>query len=336
VDFPLDFRERKTQVLRKGTFGCLKDIPTVNVTMGCLMHCVYCYARGYPNAPRSGRVVLFSNLIKKLKRELSRKREKVPLVIFNTASDSFQPHPDIIDTSLALFEILLNRAVAISFLTKGVIPRRFYDIARDFPDLVSPRIGIVSLSEAYQRKFEPYAASPGERLKNIEQLQQIGITPSVRIDPVIPFVTDTSIDFETLFRRLSSHGIKQASLSYLHLRPAIHRQFVAELDASTNTLLEGVFSTRPWETIGSSTASKLILKEIRVRGYDRAREAADKFGVSVSVCSCKNPDIPGEICTESEIPKDRVTLASNRQRSLPFPSMREVRKTVSCSFKGSK
>lgn len=297
MDFILDTRKRKTQVLKKGAFGCLRGIPSINVTMGCLIRCVYCYARGYPGAPGPGRVILFSNIADKLKKELSRKREKISLVLFNTASDSFQPHPDIVNMSLKLIEILLSRGIRISFLTKGVIPKRFYEIARDFPDLIFARIGINSLSPGYQIKFEPNAATPEERLENIRRLQKAQIATDVRIDPIIPFVTDQKDDFDTLFRGLAELGIERASASYLHLRPAILNQLRRELDPFNLRLIEGMFMGRQWETVGSSTMSKMIPKELRLRGYLRAEESAERYSIKLSICSCKNPDIPGEVCT---------------------------------------
>ncbi len=291
-------RQRKTPVLRRGTFGCLAGIPSVNVTVGCLLGCVYCYARGYPGAPGRGRVVLFNNLAGKLTEELRRKRERPSLVLFNTASDSFQPHPDIIAVSVRVMEILMDRGIAVSLLTKGVLPRRFLEIARAHPGLAAVRIGMVSLDPAYQGRFERYAATPAERLVNIERLTSMGIIPEVRIDPVIPFVTDGKASFETLFCELAARGVQRAMISYLHLRPAIEKQVKKELDGFSSELIEGMFRGAGYKTVGASTMTKLIPHEVRRRGYDRAREAADRYAVALSICSCKNPDMEGGLCVE--------------------------------------
>jgi DNA repair photolyase len=62
---------RKGRVLTASDFGCLKGIPTLNVTNGCLFQCAYCYARGYSQAPRRGEVRLYVNLPDLLKKELA-------------------------------------------------------------------------------------------------------------------------------------------------------------------------------------------------------------------------------------------------------------------------
>jgi DNA repair photolyase len=315
MDCSIISRQRKTPVLRTGSFGCLAGIPSVNVTVGCLLGCVYCYARGYPGAPGAHRVVLFSNLAEKLADELRRRRRPPRLVLFNTASDSFQPHPDITDTSVRLMEILLDRGIAVSLLTKGVIPRRFVEAASGRPELVFVRVGMVSLDPRYRERFEPGTATPDERLGNIARLVSAGIVPEVRIDPVIPFVTDSKASFDNLFRELAARGVKKAMISYLHLRPAIERQVKKELDAFSSELVEGMFRGGGFRTVGASTKTKLVPFELRRRGYDRAREAADRHGVALSVCSCKNPDMEGGSCVAG-LGTDGGGAGEDRQLSL--------------------
>ena len=313
-------QRKKTAVLRKGTFGCLSGIPTINVTQGCMLGCVYCYARGYPGLPNPDTVILFSNLVRHLPEELDRKRHPVTFVLFNTASDSFQPHPEILNTSVRLMEILLERNIGISFLTKGAIPDRFFDIlggAPHFPSLVSARIGLVSLSEDYQRTFEPNAATPTQRLLNIERLSETGFQVDVRIDPVLPFVTDTARDFDHLFRELSARGVARAATRALHLKPAIHAQLKQKLPPVSTRLIETLFMGSDWRTVGTSTMSKLVPTTVRESIYNRAKEYAARYGITLTVCACKNPDIPGDVCSVHPGFQSRGS-AQLRQMTLPL------------------
>ena len=142
------------------------------------------------------------------------------------------------------------------------------------------------------------AATPGERLANIERLVSAGIVPEARIDPVIPFVTDAKASFDDLFRELAARGVRRAMISYLHLRPAVEAQVRRELDGFSSELVEGMFRGAVFKTVGASTKTKLVPAEVRRRGYERAREAADRHGVAVSICSCKNPEMEGGSCVE--------------------------------------
>ena len=66
-------------------------MPTINLTAGCAIGCVYCYAVGYGSHPDEGSVVLYEDTLERLKRELPRKRKAPRSVFFSPSSDIFQP-----------------------------------------------------------------------------------------------------------------------------------------------------------------------------------------------------------------------------------------------------
>jgi DNA repair photolyase len=306
---------RRGRVLTPAYFGCLRGIPTLNVTSGCIFQCTYCYARGYSQAPEEGEVHLYVNLPGLLKEELSRKRVFPQWVILNTSSDCFQHHPDILRVTCEVVQILLDHGIGISFLTKGVIPHECLELFRRAPEKILAQVGLVSLSERYWKGYEPYTPSPEERVQNIQKLREIGITPEIRIDPIIPFVTDTEDELVNLFKRLKDKSVKRVTLSYLHLRPAIERQLMKELSPLHRSLIESCFKTQGWKTVGSSTKTKLLPKTIREKGYERIRKIAKDFGIAAFVCQCKNPDLKGDLCSSG---RARVGLGKRVSNQLPL------------------
>ncbi len=294
----VDSIERKSRVLTRAQFGCLKGAFTLNVTRGCDFSCVYCYARGYPDAPADRTIYLYTNLPDRLKSELDnpRRRMAVDRVIFNTASDSFQAHPDILDITYRTMKILLERGVSLSVLTKGWIPDRFIELFERFPELITARIGLVSIASRYRDVFEPGTATVKQRVSNIDRLKSVGVEVSVRIDPIIPFYTDDSDSIRSLFETLSKRQITRVDLSYLHLRPAIMDQLEKELPATAYQVLRTCFETRPWTKIGEANRSKLVPRSLRQKGYERFLDIAEPFGIRPVICSCKNPDMPGQLC----------------------------------------
>ena len=226
-DYRIVPKLRKGKVLVPSRFGCLQGIPTLNITSGCIFQCAYCYARGYSQAPKAGEVNLYVNLPTLLEVELSRKKTVPPWVILNTSSDCFQTHPDILDVTFKTIQILLDHQIGISFLTKGAIPQRFIQLFEPCRDKVLAQIGLVSLSERYWMQYEPGTPSPEKRLENIQRLKEAGILPEVRIDPIIPFVTDTEPEMEALFIRLKTLGIRKVTLE-LSSPPSCHSSAVDE------------------------------------------------------------------------------------------------------------
>jgi len=306
---------RKGRLLRPSSFGCLKGIPTINITNGCIFQCSYCYARGYSQTHKIGDIILYINIPDLLEKELSRAREIPVGVILNTSSDCFQSHPEILKISFKTIEILLNAGCSISFLTKGIIPQRFLDLFSKFPNKIFAQIGIVSLSEIYWRNYEPGTPSPFERLKNIDQLRTIGILPEIRIDPIIPFITDIETEIRFLFENLAEKGIKNVTLSYLHFRPAIEKQLMKELSPLHQRLLQLCFMTQEWRSIGSSTMTKLLPRVVRENGYKKIKKIAQGFGINASICQCKNPDIEGNLCGSGRI---KSLLKNSSKNQLPL------------------
>jgi DNA repair photolyase len=306
---------RKGRVLTSAHFGCFGGIPTLNISNGCLFQCTYCYAHGYSQAPEKGEVHLYINLPKLLEEELSRKKVIPPWVILNTSSDCFQPHPDILHVTYEVIRTLLDQGIGISFLTKGIIPEPFLDLFGRFPEKILAQVGLVSLSERYWKGYEPHTPSPEHRAENIRKLKKVGISPEIRIDPIIPFVTDTKPELMFFFERLKGLGVRRVTLSYLHLRPAIQQQLMRELSPLHQRVIESCFKTQEWKTVGSSSKTKLLPKPIREKGYARIKEIAERLGITALVCQCKNPDLKGDLCSSG---RTRTFLKRKTPIQLPL------------------
>ncbi len=312
--------QRKSRILKRAEFGCLRDSFSVNITRGCSFKCVYCYARGYAQAPQEGRIYLYADLPAKLARELDspRRRLKVQRISFNTSTDCFQEHPRIQEVAYQTMEACLRRGITISFLTKGTIPGSFLELFSRYPGLVRAAVGLVSTSESYRKVFEPGTASIRDRLENIARLRSCGIRVQVRVDPVLPFLTDDHGSIESLMQALSRNGAKEISLSYLHLRPRILEQLQKELPPFQFQVLHSCFQGKEWTRVGTSTRSKLVPASLRQKGYTRFLGSAKSYGIRAVICACKNPDLSGEICSFNPGPSRSDARPGYQERQLSF------------------
>lgn len=288
--------ERKGPILKSPSFECLREIPSINVTAGCLHGCLYCYAFGFQSTPKDGTVLLYQNIPKLLLTELNRKKVLPSLVSFSTASDPFQKDEEILSTTFETMEILLKKGISISFLTKGFIPPFFIELFKRFRDSIKARIGIVSLKEEYRRVFEPNTATIDERLKNIENLIDAGVETNVRIDPLIPVFTDQKEDLERLFLSLKERGIRKVSVSFLIMRPYLYRRLSEGLGREKSKKIFSFFENEPWQRVITSAKTRLLPKDYREKKIYSIKRLAERHGISCSVCGCKNPDLPFEYC----------------------------------------
>ena len=194
---------RRSRVLTPSSLACLSVPPTINLTAGCLHDCVYCYIRGYRNYPGESRIILYEDTLERLRHELRPGQPKPRAVYFSPSSDLFQPAPEVLELSHAVLEFLFSQGTGVAFLTKGEIPDKTLELLIDHWDLVQAQIGLITLDEEIVRIFEPHAASPRTRLRQLHSLITGGVAAAARLDPILPTLTD---DPEALDRHFAGPG----------------------------------------------------------------------------------------------------------------------------------
>ena len=288
--------ERKGHVLTKSTLKCLSQVASINPTLGCIHQCAYCYARGYSIYPGDGKVFVYGNMPEKLKKELTSRRKLPAYVFFSPTCDVLQPIPQILNLTYELMCVLLEYGVGVNLLTKGRIPVKFLQLFQRHKELVHVQIGITTLNKDIQRKIEPYASTPHERMQNIKRLCTAGILPEIKLDPLIPGITDTKSNLLALFKAFQGFSINSASINYLFLRPQIKRNLYKALgNTPFLSKIMGQYQNSKSINLLAEQSQVLALDvQYRKRAYKQISEWAKTFGIYAYVCGCKNPDITEE------------------------------------------
>ncbi len=292
----IGFVERKGHVLTRPTLKCLSQVASINPTLGCIHQCAYCYARGYSIYPGDGKVFVYGNMPEKLKKELSARRKLPAYVFFSPTCDVLQPIPQVLKVTYELMKVLLEYGVGINLLTKGRIPSKFLQLFQQYRELIHVQIGITTLNRDMQKRIEPNAATPQERIRNIEQLCAIGITPEVKLDPLIPGLTDTHSNLTALFQTLQGFGVNSTGINYLFLRPQIKKNLYKALGKSPllQDVLKHYQNNKSLRLLAEQSRVVALDVAYRKRAYEQISEWARTFGIYAYVCGCKNPDITEE------------------------------------------
>ena len=240
--------------------------------------------------------MLYAGLPAQLRQELDNPRRKRPLprwVLFGSACDPFIGGPAVVTVTRDCLEILLRREIGVSITTRGWIPEEVIALLSRHEALVQLTIPLVSLSDQYHLDWEPGTAAPRERLFLLQQLQRAGLEPAVRIEPVIPFVNDSTSDLRLLLSALEGIGIQRASAGFLHLRPGVAEQLQAEAPSGSRRLVLGAFpslrSPRP------ASFHHLDLKPATA-ALRRLQRIAREHSARVTACRCQNPGLPSGLC----------------------------------------
>jgi DNA repair photolyase len=292
----IGFIERKGRILTRSTLKCLKQVASINPTLGCIHQCAYCYARGYLNYPGNGKVFIYENMVEKLKKELSSRRKLPAYVFFSPTCDVLQPIPQLLTVTYELMRVLFEHGVGINLLTKGRIPPKFLQLFRQYKKLVHVQIGITTLNRDIQKRIEPYASTPQERMRNVEYLCTIGILPEVKLDPLIPGMTDTKVNLITLFKVLQEFSVTSTSINYLFLRPQIKKNLYEALKKASflPKIIEYYQNGMSLNLLAEQSRVLTLNVQYRKRAYEQISKWARAFGIHAYVCGCKNPDITEE------------------------------------------
>ncbi|RLC61063.1 MAG: hypothetical protein DRI01_09110 [Chloroflexi bacterium] len=291
-------KNRKSNVLTPSQLRCLSKIPTINITSGCSHNCIYCYTKGYSQYPGDGKVILFANTAEKLSKELARKRKKPQAVYFCPSCDPFQPIPQILDQTYKTMETLLKAGIGVQFVTKAIVPANFIKLFSKYCNLVCAQVGLTCVDDNIRKIFEPRTANVSEKRSTLQKLVEIGVTTGARADPLVYGVMDSDKSLSALFSAISEVGVKEIAIGYLFLRPAIRKSL--ERNIKNEQLLCELL--KPYSEgislpIGMKNSQGLTLpKQIREKAFERIKNAALNFGVSVHICGCKNSDITTESC----------------------------------------
>jgi DNA repair photolyase len=307
--------DRKSHALTPSSLRCLSHLPTINMTAGCVHGCTYCYIRGYSQYPGDDAVAVYRNTAEQVEQELKRKRKRPIAVYFCPSSDAFMPVDEVLDQSYRTMAILLEQGVGVQFVTKGAIPDRFFDLFAAQPELVAGQMGLTTLDDRLNAVIEPQAAPAARRLNDLGRLISIGITASLRADPLIHGITDDDAGLNALFADAAKRGVHAVSASYLFLRPAIVgslRRRIHDEELLRRILAPFEKAGRSsFRTNGANIGGTSLPIDVRQTELDRVRRLAERHRLTLRICGCKNGDLTNSKCHLTNL---TITAGANEHR----------------------
>ena len=224
--------ELKTQVAEERARSIISrndspDIPfeqSINPYRGCEHGCIYCYARqthAYlelsPGLDFETRLFAKTNAVALLKEELAKKGYVPKPIAFGTNTDAYQPIERRYQVMRGLLQVLADCDHPLTIVTKSALIERDIDLLAPMArkDLVKAFVSVTTLDHRLARKLEPRASSPSRRIDAIRALAAAGIPTGVMVAPVIPALTDKSL--EAILEAAAAAGAIKAGWIMLRL-----------------------------------------------------------------------------------------------------------------------
>lgn len=238
---------------------------SLNPYTGCDHCCVYCYITGYIKDAFHCRPK--KDLLKKLKKELT-KIDRTKVVSMANSSDPYPQLEKKVQLTRKVVNVFVREKIRFQIVTKSDI------VVRDLDLLQKARCGVAitvtTMDEYTAKKLEPGAPSPRKRVAALKQLKEAGIPVSVRIDPLIPGLTDPLPVLEAV------QFVDHVTVSTLKLRPDTVKR-MGKVFPDVTTRLKSLCTER----IGNA----LYLPEpMRIKLLEMVKEKCHEYNITVGTC----------------------------------------------------
>ena len=208
---------------------------TINPYRGCTHSCHYCFARAFHayldlgvGEDFSTKVVVKTNVVKVLRRELASPRWTGEHIAMGTATDPYQHCEGRYRLTRGIIEVLADFENPLSMLTKSTMILRDLDLYRRLnavaPLTISMSVG--TLDERVRRVVEPGTAAGRRRLEILARFADAGIRTGVLVAPILPGLTDDDEHLEEVVAACAEAGVAYASPIVLHVRSSIKEHFM--------------------------------------------------------------------------------------------------------------
>lgn len=167
--------------------------------------------------------------------------------------------------------------------------------ARPIFHALAPRlafeIGLPSLDPKHCEMLEGADVEhPSQRLRLAEILSAWEIPVRVRIDPLLPMLTDQRNELDHFFEILVRVGIVRVSVRYLVLTPERSKTISPRLNRLHREMIKACFAESQWQqpakglsVYDGAQPFKRLPDHIRESGHKRVLHAASRVGIAVDI-----------------------------------------------------
>jgi DNA repair photolyase len=207
----------------------------INPYRGCEFACKYCYAR-YTHEfmeMRDGLDFERKIYVKKhsawlLRQELKQVRAGQSIAI-GTATDPYQPAERKFGITRAIMEeFARHEGLSLGLVTKSDLIVRDLDLLRAIAakNRLRIHVTITTTDTNLARILEPRAPRPDLRFSAVKKLAAAGISTSVNCAPILPGITDSPKDLESVVRDAAAACATSVAAIPLFLKPCSAKVFM--------------------------------------------------------------------------------------------------------------
>lgn len=183
----------------------------MNVYRGCAHGCIYCDSRStcYQFKHPFEDIEVKENAPQLLEDILRRKRKKI-MISSGSMADPYQPCEKELQVTRRCLELLDKYEFGATVITKSDLVLRDIDL---FESINRKSKAVLQMSltiadDELSRKIEPNVVNSRRRYEVLKEFQKRGIPVVVWMTPILPYLTDTKENIETILDWCIDAGVK--------------------------------------------------------------------------------------------------------------------------------
>ncbi|MCD8036312.1 MAG: radical SAM protein [Clostridiales bacterium] len=260
----------------KGGFPYLWDL---NIYRGCEHGCKYCFAlytHKYMNSQNFfNEIYVKTNIAEKLEKLLHSKSWKGEPINLGGVTDNYQPAEEHYKLMPEILKLLIKYKNPCTISTKSDLILRDFDLIAELAETAGVNVAatITCTDESIRQKIEPRGASSKRRFEMLKAFSKTKASTGVHIMPVIPFITDSRENLESLFSNAKDADVDYAIVQPMNLRGEtknVFLSFVREEYPSCYNELCGMYKRG------------YVSSEYKAGLYKMTDELMKKYGISKS------------------------------------------------------
>lgn len=180
----------------------------MNIYRGCQHGCIYCDTRSECYGIRDiSMISVKSNALELLPYELRSKRKNKATIGTGSMNDPYMPAEKELGFMRKAMEIIAAEKFPVHVITKSDLVVRDADILQDISrTYAAVSFTITTSNDSLSKRIEPNAPTTSDRWKAMEALAGRGIYTGVTLMPVLPFLTDSKENIESILKRAKDSG----------------------------------------------------------------------------------------------------------------------------------
>ncbi len=213
---------------------------TINPYRGCEYGCKYCYARFTHEfmelrEPDSFETEIYAKDwdLEAFRREL-RSLKEGDVIGLGTGTDPYQPAERRFGLTRRVLEAFVGvQGISIFVTTKSDLVARDALILHELSKHNEVRVtaSVTTMNRKLARLIEPFAPRPDLRMKAVAELRLANVAAGVIASPVLPLMTDSEENLESVARCAKEAGADQFGANVLFLKPCVQKVFFPFLES---------------------------------------------------------------------------------------------------------